>query len=186
MPKQSFFARFLKSKQVADNPKPTKPPVAHLPTPQTSQPQSPQPVQVQHQPTPEKTQQSQQQTNPQTQNEDENYEGQLAIDVFQTPTEIVIKSTIAGVSPENIDINIDNDMVTIKGERKNVSEAKENDYYYQECYWGSFARSIILPEEVDADTSTAELKNGILTIRLPKMSAIKVKKIEVKMANDQN
>ncbi len=176
MTKKSFFARFLQSKQVSDNPTPPKPPVSHLPTPQTSKPEA-QPIQVQQQ----------QPAEPQTQNnqESENYEGQLAIDVFQTPQEIVIKSTIAGVNPENIDINIDNDMVTIKGERKNINEAKENDYYYQECYWGAFARSIILPEEVDADSSTAELKNGILTIRLPKLSAIKTKKIEVKMANDQ-
>ncbi|MFA6296840.1 MAG: Hsp20/alpha crystallin family protein [Patescibacteria group bacterium] len=179
MPKQSFFARFLQSKQVADNPTPPKPPVGHLPTPKTSQP-DPAPIQVQQQQQP----QPQQNSSQSSQDSQENYEGQLAIDVYQTPQEIVIKSTIAGVNPENIDINIDNDMVTIKGERKNITEAKENDYYYQECYWGSFSRSIILPEEVVADNAVAELKNGILTVRLPKANAVKTKKIEVKMASD--
>ncbi|MDD3887877.1 MAG: Hsp20/alpha crystallin family protein [Patescibacteria group bacterium] len=182
MAKKSFFARFLQSKQVADNPNPPKPPVSHLPTPQTSKPE-PTPIQVQQQPQPQ--QQTQQTGSQNSQNDQENYEGQLAIDVFQTPQEIIIKSTIAGVNPEDIDINIDNDMVTIKGERKNIAEAKENDYYYQECYWGAFSRSIILPEEVVADNALAELKNGILTIRLPKANAVKTKKIEVKMANDQ-
>ena len=72
-------------------------------------------------------------------------EGQLTIDVYQTPNEIVIKSTIAGVKPEDIDISMTNDMITIKGNRKKDEEAKEEDYYYQECYWGPFSRSIILP-----------------------------------------
>ena len=108
------------------------------------------------------------------------YEGQLTIDVYQTDEDIIIKSTIAGVTPENIDVTIDNDMVIIKGERKNCVDAKEEDYYYQECYWGSFSRSVILPCDIEADKIQAELKNGILTVILPKAHKSKTKKISVK------
>lgn len=110
---------------------------------------------------------------------DSDYEGQLTIDVFQTPKEIIIKSTIAGVGPEDIDVSIDNDMVTVKGERKNTHEVEEEDYYYQECYWGAFSRSVILPVDVVADKAAAKLKNGILTLRLPKAKESKTKKINV-------
>ncbi|MBU1118319.1 Hsp20/alpha crystallin family protein [Patescibacteria group bacterium] len=110
------------------------------------------------------------------------YEGQLTIDVFQTDKDIVIKSTIAGVSPESIDVSIDNDMVTIKGERSNEHEVSEEDYYYQECYWGAFSRSVILPVDVVADKADAKLKNGILTVKLPKAHQSKTKKISVKAA----
>jgi HSP20 family protein len=110
------------------------------------------------------------------------YEGQLTIDVFQTPKHIVIVSTIAGVDPQAIDVSIDNDMVTVKGERKNEIEVNEEDYYYQECYWGSFSRSVILPVDVLADKAEASLKNGILTVKLPKAKTSKTKKINVKAA----
>ena len=108
------------------------------------------------------------------------YEGQLAIDVYQTPDNIVIKSTIAGVSPEDISVTIDNDMVTIKGERKSEQEVKKDNYYYQECYWGSFSRSVILPVDVEADKIEAELKNGILVVKLPKAKKARTTKVEVK------
>ena len=107
-------------------------------------------------------------------------EGQLTVDVYQTPNEIVIKSTIAGVKPENIDINITNDMVTIKGRREKDEEVKSENYYYQECYWGPFSRSIILPVDVEADRAGASMKNGILTLKLPKVEKVKTKKILVK------
>lgn len=107
-------------------------------------------------------------------------EGQLTIDVYQTPNEIVIKSTIAGVKPEDLDITITNDMVTVKGSRSRDEEIKDEDYFYQECYWGAFSRSVLLPVEVEADKSTAHIKNGILTLRLPKSEKLKVKKIKVK------
>ncbi len=110
----------------------------------------------------------------------EEAEGQLTIDVYQTPAEIVIQSTIAGVSPENLDIAITNESVTVKGRRERPEEVKEEDYFYQECYWGRFSRSIILPQEIDADQSTATFKNGILTIRLPKVDKRMAKKLKVK------
>jgi len=106
-------------------------------------------------------------------------EGQLTIDVYQTPADIVIKSTIAGVSPEDLDITITNDMVTIKGRREKDEVISEGDYYYQECYWGGFSRSIILPVDVEAERAEAGMKNGILTIRLPKVEKIKTRKIKV-------
>lgn len=107
-------------------------------------------------------------------------EGQLTIDVYQTENDIVIKSTIAGVKPENLDVQINNDMVTIKGERRQEEEIKEENYYYQECYWGAFSRSIILPVDVQANKSEATMKNGILTIRLPKADSAQSRKIQVR------
>ena len=107
-------------------------------------------------------------------------EGQLTIDVYQTTNEIVIKSTIAGVRAEDLDISITNDMVTVKGKRQKDEEVKSEDYYYQECYWGSFSRSFILPVEIDSEQASASMKNGILTIRLPKIEKVKTKKLKVK------
>src|SRR3990167_11362788 len=92
---------------------------------------------------------------------DEDYEeGQLSVDVYQTKDAIVIKSTIAGVKPEDIDISINNDMVTIRGKREFDDSVQEDDYFYQECYWGGFSRSIILPVEIQPDKVQANLKNG--------------------------
>jgi len=110
----------------------------------------------------------------------EELEGQLAIDVFQSGDEIVIKAPIAGVKPEDIDISINDDTVTVRGERKKEKETKQEDYYCQECYWGSFSRSVILPVSVAADKARAVFKDGILTISLPKATSIKVKKLKVR------
>lgn len=112
----------------------------------------------------------------------EGEEGQLTIDVFQTPSEIVIKSTVAGVDPDNVDISITNDMVTIRGKRSKDEKVEAENYYYQELYWGTFSRSIILPVEVDADRAKAGIKNGILTIKLPKIEKVRTKKIKVKLS----
>lgn len=106
-------------------------------------------------------------------------EGQLSIDVYQTPGEIVIKSTIAGVKPEDIDISINNDMLTIRGHRSMDKKIKEENYLYRECYWGSFSRSIILPVEVEGEKIEAELENGVLTVTLPK--AKNAKEISIKV-----
>lgn len=98
-------------------------------------------------------------------------EGQLAVDVYQDKKNIIIKSTIAGVEPDDIDISIDNDMITIRGRREKQRDIAEDDYFYQECYWGGFSRSIILPVEVDAEGIEAGMRNGVLTITLPKTHA---------------
>jgi HSP20 family protein len=107
-------------------------------------------------------------------------DGQLTIDMYQTENEIVIKSTIAGVKPEDLDVAINNDMITIRGERSNEEEVSGDNFYYQECYWGSFSRSIVLPVDILPEKAEAALKNGILTIRLPKADTNKVKKIQVR------
>ncbi len=114
------------------------------------------------------------------QQSDQTGEGQLTIDVYQTENDIVIKSTIAGVKPEDLDVSINNDMVTIKGERKNEEAVESGNYYYQECYWGGFSRSVLLPVDVIPEKADAALKNGILTIRLPKADTTKTKKIQVR------
>lgn len=108
-------------------------------------------------------------------------EGQLTIDVYQTPSEIVIESAIAGVKPEDLDISVSTDSVTIKGERSREKEVKDEDYFYQECYWGRFSRSVILPQEIDPESATVDFKNGILTVRLPKLNRKKTKKLKVKL-----
>lgn len=106
-------------------------------------------------------------------------EGQLTIDVYQTPEEMVIKSTIAGVKSEDLDITIATDMVTIQGSRKNNENISPEDYYYQELYWGPFSRSVILPQEVDTEGAKASMKDGVLTIRLPKFERGKTKKLRI-------
>ncbi|MBI4087235.1 MAG: Hsp20/alpha crystallin family protein [Candidatus Liptonbacteria bacterium] len=108
-------------------------------------------------------------------------EGQLTVDVYQTPAEIVIESAIAGVKPEDIDISVNSDSVTIKGARHRDKEVKEEDYFYQECYWGRFSRSVILPQEINPEEATVNFKNGILTVRLPKLDRKKSKKLKVKV-----
>ncbi|MBU1871089.1 MAG: Hsp20/alpha crystallin family protein [Patescibacteria group bacterium] len=104
---------------------------------------------------------------------DDYEEGQLSIDVFQTPDKLVITSTIAGVKPDNIDISINNDMLTIRGKREASHEVDDANFLYRECYWGSFSRSIILPVEIEADKIEASLENGVLTVILPKAKSAK-------------
>ncbi len=107
-------------------------------------------------------------------------EGELAVDVYQTDDEIVIQSTIAGVKPEDLDIAVERDTVTIRGERSNGVTERAKNYFHQECYWGMFSRQIILPEEVSPGGAEASMKNGILTLRLPKTERQKVKKVQVR------
>ena len=101
-------------------------------------------------------------------------EGQLSIDVYQTDKKIIVKSTIAGVKPEDLKIVLHNDLLTIKGARHADQEIREENYLYRECYWGSFSRSIILPSEVDNKKVEAELENGVLTITLYKSEPGKI------------
>lgn len=107
-------------------------------------------------------------------------EGQLTVDVYQTEEEVVIQSAIAGIQPEDLAISIENDMVIIRGNREKPFEKEKRNYFYQECYWGPFSREIILPEEVDSSKAKAGMKQGVLTIRIPKIEREKKKKIIVK------
>ena len=111
---------------------------------------------------------------------EESEEGELTIDVYQTPSEIVIKSMVAGVKPEDLDISITRDMVVIKGKRETEKFVKDEDYYHQELYWGSFSRSIMLPAEVEVEEADAIEKHGLLIIRLPKIDKNKQTRLRVK------
>lgn len=108
-------------------------------------------------------------------------EGRLTVDVYQTDDEIIIQSAVAGVTVDELEINITNESVSIRGQRQKTETVDEKNYFYQECFWGKFSRVIILPQEVDPEKSHAALKNGVLTIRLPKMERQKAKKIKVKI-----
>ncbi len=107
-------------------------------------------------------------------------EGQLTVDLYQTPTEIVIKSMVAGVKPEDLDIAITRDMVTIKGKRETERFIKEEDYFHQELYWGSFSRTIMLPAEVEVEEAEAVEKHGLLIIKLPKIDKNRQTRLKVK------
>ena len=115
------------------------------------------------------------------QNEDwmEEYEGQLAVDVYQTPESVVIKAPIAGVKPEDLEISITDEVVTLRGERKDVEEISRENYFCQECYWGAFSRSYVLPVAVDSEAAHASLKDGILTIDIPKQEKTKTRILSV-------
>jgi HSP20 family protein len=108
------------------------------------------------------------------------YEGALNIDMYQTKDNVIIKSTIAGVRPEDIDITVANDMVSIKGSRQKEESVAQEDYFYQECYWGNFSRSVIVPVDIDSESIEADLKDGILTVIIPKAAKAKTKKVKVK------
>ena len=113
--------------------------------------------------------------------EEEEKEGELGVDVYQTPEMIIIKSMIAGVRPEDLDISITRDMVEIKGRREEEKAVREEDYFARELYWGTFSRTITLPAEVDVDESEAVEKHGLLILKLPKLDKKKQSKLKVKM-----
>jgi HSP20 family protein len=112
--------------------------------------------------------------------EEEPEEGQLTVDVYQTPTDIVIKTMVAGVRPEDLDISITRDMVVIKGKRETERTVNDDDYFHQELYWGSFSRTIMLPAEVEVEESEAIEKHGLLIIRMPKIDKHKQTRLKVK------
>ena len=109
-------------------------------------------------------------------------EGELAVDIYQTSDAIVVKALVAGVNPNSIDISLTRDMITIRGHREEHKEVTEENYFYKELYWGSFTRTILLPEEVDVDEADANTNHGILIIRLPKINKERKTKLKVKSA----
>jgi HSP20 family protein len=94
-------------------------------------------------------------------------EGQLAVDVAQTPEELIVIAAMAGTPADSIELHLHNDLLTIRGERKSPIEVA-TEHFYQECYWGKFSRSIILPVDVKSEMIQATYSNGVLIIRLPK------------------
>ena len=111
---------------------------------------------------------------------EEESEGELAVDVYQTPSHIIVKAMIAGVKPEDLDVAITRDMVTIKGKREKFTEGGTSDYFFQELYWGAFARTIVLPQEVEIEGAEASEKHGLLMIKLPKVDKGRQTKLKIK------
>lgn len=107
-------------------------------------------------------------------------DGELPIDMYQTRDSIVIRALVAGVSPEDLSINITRDSVTLKGQREEVQEAPDEDYYHRELFWGSFSRTVVLPEEIVIDEAEAKEKHGLLEIVLPKLDKGRSARLAVK------
>ncbi|MES2014782.1 MAG: Hsp20/alpha crystallin family protein [Patescibacteria group bacterium] len=105
---------------------------------------------------------------------------QLTVDVYQDDSDIVIRALVAGVRPEDLDIAITRDMVTIQGKRVDQKDITEDGYVYRELYWGAFARTIVLPAEIDVDGAEAFEKHGLLTIKLPKINKDRQTKLKVR------
>ena len=107
--------------------------------------------------------------------------GQLPVDVYQSPNEIVIRAFVAGVRADMLDLSITRDMVTISGAREAREEVDSVDYFHKELYWGTFSRTILLPQEIDVDGSSASAKDGLLTLILPKLDKSRQTKLKVKV-----
>lgn len=112
--------------------------------------------------------------------QEEAEEGQLTIDVYQTPTDVIVQAFVAGLKPEDLDISIAQDMITLQGKREDSRRIEKDNFFYQELYWGSFSRSFLLPQEVDADEAEASMKGGILTIKLPKIDKGRIQKLKIR------
>lgn len=108
-------------------------------------------------------------------------DGQLPVDVYQTANEIVIRTFIAGVRADEMNVSISRDMVVIEGTREEREQVQDGDYFTRELFWGSFSRTILLPEEIDVDNSIANAKDGFLTITLPKLDKKRQTKLRVKV-----
>jgi HSP20 family protein len=107
-------------------------------------------------------------------------EGELAVDMYQTESELVIQSPIAGIKTEDLNLYLEGGILFIEGERKKPTEEK-GEYFLQECFWGKFSRKIVLPVEVNPEKISASFKDGVLTIRIPKLTKEKRKKILIKV-----
>lgn len=112
--------------------------------------------------------------------EDDSEEAQLTIDVYQTPTEIIVKTMVPGVKPDDLDVLITREQVTIRGKRMEERTVSDEDYYHRELYWGAFSRMITLPEEVDVDGAEAVERHGMLILHLPKLDKNRQTKLRVK------
>jgi HSP20 family protein len=107
-------------------------------------------------------------------------DGELPVDMYQTDDEIIIRAIVAGVDPSDLEISITRDMVTVRGTREEYQESQDDGYFHRELFWGSFSRTLLLPEEVAIDESDAKEKHGMLEIRLPKLDKHRSTKLSVK------
>ena len=112
--------------------------------------------------------------------EEENEEAELAVDVYQTPTEIIIQTMVAGVKPEDLELSIARDIVTIQGKREESRTINEDNYFSKELYWGRFARTISLPAEIEPEEVEATEKHGLLTVKLQKVDKDRKNNVKVK------
>lgn len=111
--------------------------------------------------------------------EDEPVAGQLAVDVYETKDKLVVKGRVAGVNKNELDVSISDNTLTVKGTLSAGNEDGVENYFLQECYWGEFSRSLVLPVPVKEDEVEALLKDGVLTISFSKLKQDTVKKIQV-------
>ncbi|MBH1980683.1 Hsp20/alpha crystallin family protein, partial [Candidatus Saccharibacteria bacterium] len=100
---------------------------------------------------------------------EDDFPGQLAVDVYETNDELVIKARTAGVNKDDLDVSISEGILTISGTLSSGDESEANNWHIQECYWGEFSRTLALPLAVKEDEAKAALKDGVLTISFPKV-----------------
>ncbi len=112
--------------------------------------------------------------------EEENEEAELTVDVYQTPNDIIVQTMVAGVKPEDLELTIARDMITIRGKREESRTISEENFFTKELYWGSFSRTILLPAEIDPEEAEATEKHGLLTVKLPKIDKDKKTSVKVK------
>jgi HSP20 family protein len=112
--------------------------------------------------------------------EEENEELELTVDVYQTAADIILQTMVAGVRPDDLEITIARDMVTIRGKREENRNIDEDNYFIKELYWGKFSRTILLPQEVEPEEVEATEKHGLLTIKIQKVDREKRNSIKVK------
>lgn len=106
--------------------------------------------------------------------------GQLSVDIYYTDKEIVILAPIAGVDKDNIHLSVTDDVLVIRGERTQIENVPEENYYTKECFWGNFSRSIVLPEEAETKNISAGFENNVLEVRIPKGEKEHTKIIKIK------
>lgn len=104
----------------------------------------------------------------------------LAIDMYETKDEVVVKAALPGMKPEEVEVSITGNTLTIKGKSNEENEVKEKDYIRKEQRYGSFTRSVALPSGLKADKAEAMFENGVLTLKVPKSEEVKPKTIKVK------
>ena len=110
----------------------------------------------------------------------EEEEGQLSVDVYQIANDIYIETMVAGVRPEDLQITITRDMITVRGKREQARNINDEDFFSRELYWGSFSRTISLPNEIEIEDAEAMEKHGLLIIKLPKVNKDKQAQLRVK------
>jgi len=109
-----------------------------------------------------------------------------AVDIYETENELVMKADLPDINEKDLDVRVENNMLTIRGERKFEQKVKEENYLRIERTYGSFSRSFSLPNTVSTETIKAEYKNGVLTVEMPKRAESKPKQVKINVTNGQN